>query len=76
MEKIIKVTIETAFGQIIVRNDKGAKWKFSYRPFDTSVAVAVSTIATSMLNATLVDLIKHQLDNNETISFTLIQETN
>ena len=73
MEKVVKVTIERAPGQIIVRNDKGAEWKYSYKSIDTSVSVVAATIATSMLNATFTDSVAHLLDINETISFTLTQ---
>jgi len=74
MEKAVKFTIENASGQIIVRNDKGAEWKYDYKSIDTSVAVVAATIVTSMLNATLTDGIRYRLENNKTISYTLIQE--
>lgn len=75
MEKTVKVIIEKASGQIIVRNDKGAEWKYSYKSIDTSVSVVAATIATSMLNATITDSVRYQLDHNNTITFTLTQET-
>lgn len=74
MEKSVKVTIEIAPGQIIVRNDKCAEWKYSYKSIDISIPIVAASIATSMLNATITDGIRYHLDHNNTISFTLTQE--
>lgn len=75
MEKTVKVTIEIASGQIIVRNDKGAVWKYGYKSTDTSIAIVAATIVTSMLNATITDSVRYQLVYDNTITFTLTTET-
>lgn len=75
MEKTVKVTIEIASGQIIVRNDKGVEWKYGYKAFDTSISIVAATIATSMLNATITAGVRCQLVHNNTITFTLTTET-
>ena len=72
MEQVVKVTIEKAPEEIIVRNDKGAEWRFGYKNIDSSLVAAVTTIATSMLNATLTVGIHHTFKVNDTISYTLI----
>lgn len=73
MERVVKVTIEKAPGQILVRNDKGVEWKFDYKSIDTTVSAVAASIATSMLTATFMDTVVKQLDNNDKISFTLTQ---
>lgn len=71
MEKVVKVTIEKAPEQIIVRNDRGAEWKYSYKYIDTSVSATAAAIAMAQVNATFTTRLIELLDERDIISFTL-----
>lgn len=71
MEKVVKVTIEKTPGQIIVRNDRGAEWKYSYNYIDSSVGATAAAIAMAQVNATFTTLLIELLDERDIISFTL-----
>lgn len=63
-----KVSIIRKANAIIVKNDKGREWKFSFTG-DYSTAGAIAQISSSMLAATITAQLMHT--NAETLDYTL-----
>lgn len=74
MEKAVKVTVEKAPGQIIVRNNLGAEWKYYYKNFDVSISVTAAAIAMAQINSTFATCLVKLFDDYDTVTFELKHE--
>lgn len=73
MDKKVKVTIRRRPTGIVVRNDKGKTWEYrtTSNKSDFSTQVAIGTIATSMLTATISDVYAQADERGKDVEFEL-----